>query len=93
MSFNIDHVAKLARIRLKPEEKDRLSKELSSILEYVEDLRKVDTRNVAETSHVLDLTNVFRPDEAKPSKVRDEVLKHAPAKEGNFFKVPKVVDR
>jgi len=93
MSFNIDQVAKLARIRLKPEEKERLSKDLESILKYVEQLKQVDTRNVAETSHVLDLTNVFRKDEAKPSQVRDEVLKHAPEREGNFFKVPKVVER
>lgn len=93
MSFDIDQVAKLARIRLKPAERERLSRELGSILEYVEQLKQVDTSKVPETSHVLDLTNVFRKDEVKPSAVRDEVLEHAPAREGNFFKVPKVVER
>jgi len=93
MSFDIEKVAELARIKLKPEEKTRLAGDLTAILAYVEQLRQVSTDQVAETSHVLDLMNVYRKDEAVPSSVRDEVLAHAPAREGKFFKVPKVVDR
>ncbi|HTL48164.1 MAG TPA: Asp-tRNA(Asn)/Glu-tRNA(Gln) amidotransferase subunit GatC [Verrucomicrobiae bacterium] len=93
MSFQIDKVAELARIKLKPAEKAKLEEDLKSILAYVEQLRQVDTKNVAETSHVLDLTNVFRKDEVKPSEVRDSVLESAPARQGKFFKVPKVVER
>ena len=93
MSFEIDKVAELARIKLKPAEKNKLADDLKSILAYVEQLRQVDTKSAAETSHVLDLTNVFRKDEVKPSDARDKVLESAPARQGKFFKVPKVVER
>ncbi len=93
MSFNIEKIAELARLNLKPEEKKKLEKELESILAYVEKLKALDTDKVEPTSHVLNLENVFRPDEVKVSGVRDEVLDHAPARDGKFFKVPKVVDR
>ena len=91
--FNIDALAQLARISLKPEEKARLAGDLEKILGYVRELAKLDIQNVEPTTHVLPLENVFRPDETKPSAVRDQVLDHAPKREGNFFKVPKVIER
>jgi aspartyl-tRNA(Asn)/glutamyl-tRNA(Gln) amidotransferase subunit C len=93
MSFEIEQVAELARLSLKPEEKSKLKKDLESILAYVEQLRSVPTDKVEPTSHVFDLENVFREDEIRPSEVREEILKHAPHREGNFFKVPKVIDQ
>lgn len=93
MSFEIDKVAALAHIKLSPEESAKLGKDLESILKYVEQLKEIPTDNVKEMSHVLDMTNVFRKDEVIPADVRDKVLKHAPATEGKFFKVPKVVER
>ena len=93
MSFQIDKIAELARLSLKPEEKKKLEKDLGAILEYVQKLNTLDTQNVEPTSHVLDMENVFRADEVKPAATRDEALEHAPSREGKFFKVPKVVDR
>ncbi len=93
MNFQIEKIAELARLNLKPEEKKKLSGDLQAILDYVKKLEAIDTKNVEPTSHVLNLENVFRPDEVKPSAVRDEVLKHAPQSDGKFFKVPKVVER
>ncbi len=93
MKIQIEKIAELARLNLKPEEKEKLSKELDAILGYVKNLESLDTKNVEPTSHVLNLENVFREDEVKPSEVRDDILKHAPAVEGKFFKVPKIVDR
>ena len=93
MDFDIDKVAELARLSLKPEEKEKIAKDLGSILQYVKQLESLDTREVEPTSHVLNLENVFRKDEVKPSEVRDEVLSHAPLRDGKFFKVPKVVER
>lgn len=93
MSFEIEQIAELARLSLKPEEKAKLKKDLESILAYVEQLKGVPTDQVEPTSHVLDLENVFREDKVLPSNVRDEVLKHTPLREGNFFKVPKVIDQ
>jgi aspartyl-tRNA(Asn)/glutamyl-tRNA(Gln) amidotransferase subunit C len=93
MSFKIEKIAELARLNLKPDEAKKLEKELEAILGYVKNLDSLDTSKVEPTSHVLNLENVFRKDEVKPSGVRDEVLKHAPQTEGKFFKVPKVVER
>ncbi len=93
MGFEIEQVAELARLSLKPEEKAKLQKDLESILAYVEQLNAVPTDKVEPTSHVLNLENVFREDKVRPSDIREEVLKHAPRREGNFFKVPKVIDQ
>lgn len=93
MNFNIDKIADLARLSLKPEEKAKLAGQLSAILDYVKGLDALDTKDVAPTSHVLNMENVFREDEVKPSNVRDKALEHAPGKDGKFFKVPKTVER
>ncbi len=90
--INIDQIAELARLHLKPEEREKLAKDLESILSYVDQLGELKVDGVQPTSHVLPLENVFRKDEVHPSQIRDEVLKHAPAKESNFFKVPKIIE-
>lgn len=93
MAFDIDKVAELARLSLKPEERQKLEKDIEAILGYVKKLESLDTKDIQPMSHVLDLENVFRSDERKPSDVRGKVLQHAPLKDGKFFKVPKVVER
>ncbi len=93
MEFNIDKVAELARLNLKTEEKSKLGKDLGAILDYVKKLEKLETRNIEPTSHVLDLENVYRKDEVKPSDAADKALAHAPHADGRFFKVPKIVQR
>lgn len=92
MQINIDEVAGLARIKLKPEEKAKLTKDLGSILSYVEQLSKLKTDDVLPTSHVLEIENVFREDVKDATDVREEVLSKAPEREENFFKVPKIVE-
>jgi aspartyl-tRNA(Asn)/glutamyl-tRNA(Gln) amidotransferase subunit C len=93
VDFDINKVAKLSRLKLTPEEGAKMTQNLSAILDYVKNLDKLDTTNVEPTSHVLNLENVSRPDEVKKSPARDKVLKHAPASDGFFFKVPKTVSR
>ena len=93
MAFEIGEIAELARLSLKPEEKVKFKKEIESILAYVEQLKKIPTDKVEATSHVLNLENVFREDEVKVCDVREAVLKYAPRREGNFFKVPKVIEQ
>ena len=93
MEINIERVAELARLNLKPEEKQKLAKDLGAILEYVKKLDALDTKNIEPTSHVLNMENVFRADEAKPSDAAAKALEHAPQTEGSFFKVPKIVQR
>ena len=90
--INLEQIAELARLNLKPAERERIAKDLESILAYVDQLQELDTKKVEPTSHVLPLQNVFRKDEAKPVRISEAVLSHAPKREGKFFKVPKVIE-
>jgi aspartyl-tRNA(Asn)/glutamyl-tRNA(Gln) amidotransferase subunit C len=82
------HVAKLARLKLDDEEIERMSSELSGILEHIEHINELDLENVEPTSHVIALENVLRPDEPRPSWSRDEVLERAPDPASGAFRVP-----
>ena len=90
--IDINQTAELARLHLKPEEREKLTKDLESILAYVDQLKELNTEFVQPTSHVLPIENVFRKDEVKKTKIRDAVLDHAPKRESNFFKVPKIIE-
>ena len=82
------HVAKLARLRLTDEEVEKMTSELSGILEHVEHISELDLDGVEPTSHVTALQNVLRPDEPRPSWSRDEVLERAPDPASGSFRVP-----
>lgn len=90
--FNIQYVARLARIELTPEEQQRLGDQLGNILGYVAKLKEVDVEGIEPTAHAFPLTNVTRPDEARPSMDHDDALRNAPAKAGGLFVVPKIVE-
>jgi len=87
----VAHVAKLARIAVPPEELEGLSKELAAIVSYVEQIQKLDLASVPPISHGGDARNVFRADEPVPSLSKDDALSNAPARQGDFFKVPRVI--
>lgn len=82
------HVAKLARLRLSDAEVERMAGELSGILEHVDRIGELDLDNVPPTSHVVDLENVLRPDEPRPSWPREDVLAQAPDSADGAFRVP-----
>ena len=82
------HIAKLARLRLGEDELERMSGELSKILEHVERIAELDLNGVEPTSHVIALENVLRPDEPRPSWPREDVLGLAPDPAEGAFKVP-----
>lgn len=88
---DVEHIAQLARLSFTEEEKQKFTHELNEILEYVEQLNKLDTTNVEPLAHVIELQNVFREDERKPGLTTEEALRNAPAKTDRFFKVPKVI--
>ena len=88
----VRHVAKLSRLKLSNDELQLFSGQLNSILDYINQLNEVDTELVPPMSHPLDLHNVFRRDERKPSLGRDEALSNAPKKRDGFFVVPPVLD-
>ncbi len=89
--LEVEHVAKLARLKLSNEEIDIYTKQLSNILDYVHKLEEIDTENVQPTSHVVPLSNVFREDQVKESLDREDALSNAPKKEGSYFKTPKIL--
>jgi aspartyl-tRNA(Asn)/glutamyl-tRNA(Gln) amidotransferase subunit C len=82
------HVARLARLRLTDGEVARMSGELSSILDHIEKINELDLEDVAPTSHVIDVENVLRPDEPRPSIPRERALEQAPDAADDGFRVP-----
>ena len=81
-------MARLARLRLTDEEVENMTGELSSILDHIEKIGELDLDDVPPTSHVIELENVLRPDEPRPSIPREVALGEAPATDGIGFRVP-----
>jgi len=92
VDIDIARVAKLARIALTPEELDEYGRQLADIVEHAERVGALPTDGVEPTSHPLPMTNAFRPDEVRPSLDRDEVLAQAPDAEGEYFRVPRILE-
>ncbi len=97
MSGKIDEaqvrrVALLARLEMSDQEVHQFSDQLSSILEYIEKLNELDTENVEPLAHCLDVHNAFRADEIRESLGAEKSMTNAPDREGDYFKVPKVLD-
>ena len=84
-------VAKLARLRLSPDEVERYTHQLDDMLEHFADIDALDLDGVEPMTQPIPLSNVFREDVVRPSLDRDEVLAAAPAAEGGRFRVPPMV--
>jgi aspartyl-tRNA(Asn)/glutamyl-tRNA(Gln) amidotransferase subunit C len=82
------HVARLARLELSEDEVETMSRELSGILDHVDKIAELDLEGVEPTSHVVELENVLRPDEPRPSWERERVLEEAPDASEDAFRVP-----
>jgi aspartyl-tRNA(Asn)/glutamyl-tRNA(Gln) amidotransferase subunit C len=82
------HVARLARLRLDEEETARMAGELSTILDHIEKIEELDLDDVEPTSHVVEVENVLRPDEPRPSWPRERILEGAPDVAQGGFRVP-----
>lgn len=88
----VEHVARLARLELSEKEKEKMRAQLDSILSYIDKLNELDTSGVEPTSHVRQLTNVFREDEVRPSLSQEEALANAPDRHDLLFRVPKILE-
>lgn len=82
------HVARLARLRLNEAEVERMSSELSTILDHIAKIGELDLDGVLPTSHVIALENVLRPDEPRASWPRERILAQAPSASDEGFSVP-----
>lgn len=89
--FDIDRIAELARLRLTDAEKERLGGHLDTIIHYIDKLNELDTTNVAPTSHVLPIQNVFRDDVEEKRFPQKDYLAQSPAHKKGHYEVPKII--
>ena len=86
----VHHVARLARLRLSPDEEQVMREELSGILGHIDAIRAMDLDGVPPTTHVIEVVNVLRPDEPRPSLPREEALREAADVVDDSFGVPRM---
>ena len=92
-SDDVRKVAKLCRLEISEDDIETYSNQLEGILEYIAQLEKIDTLNVPPTTRAVEVVNVFREDTivSSSSDIRDKILDLAPQREGEFFRVPKIL--
>ena len=88
----VKHISKLARISLDDKNIESLSKNLSSIIKFIEKLNKLNTEKTIPLTSIIDTSLKSRKDEVKNEKIRDQILKNSPEKNEEFFVVPKVIE-
>ncbi|KAF0154667.1 MAG: aspartyl-tRNA(Asn)/glutamyl-tRNA (Gln) amidotransferase subunit C [Syntrophaceae bacterium] len=89
---DVEYVAKLARLDVTNQEKEKFTAQLNDILLYIDKLNELDTMGVAPMSHAIAVTNAFREDKVAESLGTQRALANAPDARGEFFRVPKVID-
>ena len=87
---DVKHVAKLARLELTDDEINKYSKQLDSIIKYVEQMNEVDTTGIEPMPHAIPVYNVMREDVVKYEQTKEELMANAPYEEDGFFRVPKI---
>ena len=87
---DVEHVAKLARLELTEEEKEKFTRQLGDVLKYVDHMNEVDTASFEPLSHPIDFVNVMRDDVVHYEQTKEQLMANAPDEENGFFKVPKI---
>jgi aspartyl-tRNA(Asn)/glutamyl-tRNA(Gln) amidotransferase subunit C len=90
--LDIDHVARLARIALTPDEKAKFSRQLNEVIHHIEQLARVDVSQVEPTAHAFPVYNVWADDVAQPGLPVEDALRNAPVQRDHMIVVPKVVE-
>ena len=88
----VKHISQLARISLNDKKVESLSKDLSSIIKFIEKLNELNTDKTKPLTSIIDASLKSRKDEIQDGKIRDQILKNSPEKNEEFFVVPKVVE-
>ena len=88
----VKHISKLARISLDENKVESLSKDLTAIMKFIENLNKLNTDKTAPLTSIINASLKSRKDEVKDGKIRDQILKNSPEKNDEFFVVPKVIE-
>ncbi|NIO07050.1 MAG: Asp-tRNA(Asn)/Glu-tRNA(Gln) amidotransferase subunit GatC [Deltaproteobacteria bacterium] len=89
---DVKRVATLARMELTPKEEEQLTKQLGSILHYIDKLNELDTEKVEPLAHVGDIVNAFREDRVTNTPATDPLLANAPDREEDYIKVPNIIE-
>jgi len=91
---DVEYVARLSRLALTEEEKERFTSQLASILTYIQKLDELDTEKISPTTHILPLTNVWREDIVRANilSTPQDLMRNAPEREGPLYKVKKVIE-
>jgi len=88
----VKHISKLARISLDENKVESLSKDLTSIMKFIENLNNLNTAKISPLTSIINASLKSRKDEVKDGKIRDQILKNSPEKNDEFFVVPKVIE-
>ena len=88
----VKHISKLARISLDEKKINTLSKDLSSIMKFIENLNELNTDRTTPLTSIINASLKSRDDKIEDGKIRDQILKNSPEKNEEFFVVPKVID-
>ncbi len=90
-SSDVRKVAKLARLELQEDQIEAYTAQLEKILTYIDQLQEIDTKNIIPTTRAVEVVNAMREDIVEVNCSREEILNQAPHREGDFFRVPKIL--
>ena len=90
-SKDVRKVAELARLEISDDQIQLYTSQLEKILGYVAQLEKVNTENIVPTTRAVEVVNVLREDSVSKTTIREDLLNQAPQREGDFFRVPKIL--
>ena len=90
-SSDVRKVAQLARLELPEDQIETYTSQLEEILTYVDQLQEIDTQNVSPTTRAVEVVNAMREDLVENNCSREDILNQAPNREGDFFRVPKIL--
>ncbi len=92
MQIDVEHVARLARLGLTEAEKELFGRQLAAILDYADNLKKLDTEGVPPTAQAVAMSNVYREDKAKPCHDVEAIMANAPDEANHMFRVPRIIE-
>lgn len=90
--LKVKQVADLAKLNFSEQEIEKITKEMESLVSYVDKLNELNTSGITPREHILPIKNVFREDVTKKSFMRKKILENAPSSEKGCFRVPKTVE-
>lgn len=88
----LDKIAHLARLEIRDDEAEKLMKDMNAIIAWIDKLKEIDTEGVEPLTSMSHEINAFREDVVKQELTREEALKNAPAHDGTYYRVPKVIE-